>query len=242
METYYAGVYWGARGEDVGACAQRAELFFQMLAQCDATLGQWYRAGRVARGAPGHPMHTENREELKDLLLRGRSRTDLDKQIMEDLGFGLRVWNQQPDVSSTKVSLRCGASTEAVSNVCLVNLPSEGEAVERILTAPGLARILRCMATAWDPDWGIATSTKARARMSVDEQDADAGWLMYFARRRGTVPLLPAPVRIEPVGTLGTLVILTPERFTASNSEHLALGQRVHELLKRAGLLKSPPA
>ncbi|NMO22117.1 Imm52 family immunity protein, partial [Pyxidicoccus fallax] len=48
---------------------------------------------------------------------------------------------------------------------------------------------------------------------------------------------LPAPVRIEPVEDKGTLIILTPERFTASNPEHVALAARVHELLGGAGLL-----
>lgn len=47
---------------------------------------------------------------------------------------------------------------------------------------------------------------------------------MYFSRLRGKVP--------------GTLVILTPERFTASSPEHVALAARVHELLNRAGLLR----
>ncbi|KFE60946.1 hypothetical protein DB31_4570 [Hyalangium minutum] len=61
---------------------------------------------------------------------------------------------------------------------------------------------------------------------------------MYFSRLRGTVPPLPAPVRIEPVEDKGTLVILTPERFTVSNPEHVALAARVHELLDRAGLLR----
>ncbi|PTL75765.1 hypothetical protein DAT35_52885 [Vitiosangium sp. GDMCC 1.1324] len=36
----------------------------------------------------------------------------------------------------------------------------------------------------------------------------------------------------------GTLVILTPERFTASNPEHVALAARAYELLDRAGLLR----
>jgi hypothetical protein len=45
-------------------------------------------------------------------------------------------------------------------------------------------------------------------------------------------------VRIDPVEDKGTLVILTPERFTASNPEHAALAARVHELLNRAGLLR----
>ncbi|MDC0714766.1 Imm52 family immunity protein [Stigmatella sp. ncwal1] len=64
------------------------------------------------------------------------------------------------------------------------------------------------------------------------------GWVLYFSRLRGTVPPLPAPVCIEPVEDKGTLVILTPERFTASNPEHVALAARVHELLDRAGLLR----
>ncbi|KFE63927.1 hypothetical protein DB31_2339 [Hyalangium minutum] len=63
------------------------------------------------------------------------------------------------------------------------------------------------------------------------------GWVMYFSRLRGPVPPLPAPVRIERVEDKGTLVILTPERFTVSNPEHVALAARVHELLARAGLL-----
>ncbi|WP_425434244.1 Imm52 family immunity protein [Myxococcus fulvus] len=52
------------------------------------------------------------------------------------------------------------------------------------------------------------------------------------------MPPLPAPVRIESVEDKGTLIVLTPERFTASNPDHVALAERVRELLDRAGLLK----
>jgi hypothetical protein len=52
------------------------------------------------------------------------------------------------------------------------------------------------------------------------------------------VPPLPPPVQVEPVEDRGSLVILTPERFTASNPEHVALAARVHEVLGHAGLLK----
>jgi hypothetical protein len=45
-------------------------------------------------------------------------------------------------------------------------------------------------------------------------------------------------VRIERVEDKGTLIILTPERFTAANPEHVALARRVRELLSRAGLLR----
>jgi hypothetical protein len=45
-------------------------------------------------------------------------------------------------------------------------------------------------------------------------------------------------VRIEPVEDKGTLIILTPERFTAFDPKHGAMAARVHELLDRVGLLR----
>jgi hypothetical protein len=64
--------------------------------------------------------------------------------------------------------------------------------------------------------------------------------LTYLSRRQGTIPPLPAPVRIEPVGTLGWLLILSPEPMTASNPEHVAFTARIRELLDRAGLIERP--
>jgi hypothetical protein len=101
-----------------------------------------------------------------------------------------------------------------------------------------LTNVVRAMALAWEPEWAIATSHEHRDLLPQPPRaGAFVGWVMYFSRQRGTVPPLPSPVRVEPVEDRGTLVILTPERFTASNPEHVALAARVHELLDRAGLL-----
>lgn len=95
------------------------------------------------------------------------------------------------------------------------------------------------MALAWEPDWAVAMSEAYRA-MDGRQGQADIwlGWVTYLARHRGTVPPLPAPVRIEPVEDRGTLILLTPERFTVANPEHVALARRVRELLARAGLMQ----
>ncbi|MCY1044404.1 Imm52 family immunity protein [Corallococcus sp. bb12-1] len=61
---------------------------------------------------------------------------------------------------------------------------------------------------------------------------------LVLSHQRGKVPALPAPVQVEPVENQGTLIILTPERFTASNPDHLTLAGQVQELLGDAGLLK----
>jgi hypothetical protein len=68
------------------------------------------------------------------------------------------------------------------------------------------------------------------------------GWLTYLSRRLGTLPPLPAPVRIEPVGALGWLLVLSPEPMTTSNPEHVAFTRRVRELLDRVGLIARPKA
>ncbi|MCP3166792.1 immunity 52 family protein [Myxococcus sp. QH3KD-4-1] len=95
------------------------------------------------------------------------------------------------------------------------------------------------MVRAWAPEWGVFTSDNHRDAVSeCADPGTFVGWGTYLSRNRGTLPPLPAPVRIEPVADKGTLIILTPERFTASNSEHLALAETVREQLDRAGLLK----
>jgi hypothetical protein len=102
-----------------------------------------------------------------------------------------------------------------------------------------LAEVVRSMALAWEPDWAVAMS---RTHRELDDKEGEAdvwlGWVTYLARHRGTVPPLPAPVRIEPVEDRGTLIILTLERFTVANPEHVALARRVRELLARAGLMQ----
>jgi hypothetical protein len=120
--------------------------------------------------------------------------------------------------------------------------PSNGTVSERVLTAPIMAEALRAMVLAWEPECGVATSDEHRDLVTAPEEFPEpgkfVGWVMYFSQARGAVPPLPAPVRVEPVEDKGTLIVLTPERFTVSNPEHLALAARVHSLLDEAGLLR----
>ncbi|NTX08639.1 immunity 52 family protein [Myxococcus sp. CA040A] len=136
--------------------------------------------------------------------------------------------------------MACGGSSEWVGNSCVYTLPSKGPSLERILSASALAALIRRTADAWEPEWGVAISEQHRDVLKPRRPKGTpyVGWVTYLAQHRGTLPPLPSPVRIEPVADKGTLIILTPERFTVSNPEHVALAERVRELLDRAGLLK----
>ncbi|RKH45765.1 hypothetical protein D7X12_07200 [Corallococcus sicarius] len=136
--------------------------------------------------------------------------------------------------------MKCGDYCGTSPNSCFLSLPSQGPNAERMLTAPVLTGVVRSMAVAWEPDWVAAMS---RTHRDADNKaDMWLGWVTYLSRQRGTVPPLPAPVRIEPVGDMGSLIILTPERFTVANPAHMALARRVRELLAGAGLMQPTSA
>ncbi|XHF11236.1 immunity 52 family protein [Archangium gephyra] len=167
------------------------------------------------------------------------NRTDADRKVIEDLGFREYVWNAKR--GRTCVELHCGEySPFGAGNTCLIYPPEEGPGRERILAAPVLAEVLTSVATAWDPDFAMVSSTEMVRLVQKRKREVRVGWLTYLSRRLGSLPPLPAPVRIEPVGTLGWLLVLSPEPMTASNPEHVAFTARVRELLDRARLIERP--
>jgi hypothetical protein len=240
-EGYYVGAYWGPRKETALECARRAELFFHTLARCDPSFTQWYQAGRGSpRELPGWPLRPEVKE-LEKFFLKGRHRADVGKVVIEDLGFGQMVWNAKKE--ATNLRLVCGSySPNASPNICLLEPPRRDVVRERLLRVPVLTEVLTSMVTGWDPDYAMASSSEMVDLVEKEGDEVRVGWLTYLSRRLGSLPPLPAPVRIEPVGTLGWLLVLSPEPMTASNPEHVAFTVRVRELLDRAGLIARPKA
>lgn len=237
IETYYVGAYWGARKESPEECGQRAEVMFNELRTVAPDFAHWLKLGRTRKEALKRPLETD-RASLTKMFRRRKDR------MFEDLGFRLDGWNGADDDESSAFNIRAGLYAERLSNVCVFNLPSagsdnkEGPNAQRVLTATVLSGLVRAMAVAWEPDWAIATSDAHRELLPTPLPKRLWGWVTYYPDRVGRVPPLPAPVRMERVEDKGTLLVLTPERFTASNPEHLALATHVRELLERAGLLQ----
>jgi len=235
VETYYLGVYWGPRQEDAEACAQRLAHMVRLLEPVDPLLARWFKNAKSLKETLKRPLDAELaglRKYIQSKLMK-----DDRRQPMPDLGFDFGLWNGGSGGDDVWFSIGCGGYFERMSNRCVMQAPEEGPIGERVLTGAFQAQVLRALATAWDPDWGVAMSHDHRDIIEKKCPDVLVGWVTYLSRRLGRVPPLPAPVRIEPVGELGSLVILTPERFTASSPEHLALAERVRERLDAAGLL-----
>lgn len=237
-ETYYAGAYWGARKEGPEDCARRAAVFLNLLSACDPILASWNKVPKPRGRGRKTPIMPPDLPFLTEAFRRGVNREPGGPAI-EPLGLCVSAYNDGAREDFVSVRMLCGSYAEGMSNVCVLNLPYEGPTGNRLLTASVLTEVVRSMALAWEPDWAVAMSHAYRdMEDEAGKSDMWLGWVTYLARHRGTVPPLPAPVRIEPVADQGTLIILTPERFTVANPEHVALARRVRELLTRAGLMQ----
>ncbi|MDC0710952.1 immunity 52 family protein [Stigmatella sp. ncwal1] len=230
VDAYYIGSYWLARRETSTECAERAETLLRLLGQYEPVWERWYETADSFEEARKLPLQPEAAAFEK---LFGRK-----KNRVGD-GFNFWLWAGDHPVETTSVSAACGSSTPFVNSVCVLKPPSEGAVADRVLSVSVMTGALRAMALAWAPEWGVATSENHRdAVWQRPKPGTFTGWVTYFSRERGRVPPLPEPVRVEAVEDKGTLVVLTPERFTVSNSEHVALAGRVHALLEGAGLLR----
>jgi hypothetical protein len=230
-ETYYAAAYWLARSESAEACAQRAERFFHFLSRCDPAWTHWYEPADSFEEARQRRFTTDA-TNFQALYAR--------KENGFNHHFSFGLWTGDNLQQTSSIDGRCGSPSHLVASCCVLQPHHQGPVADRVLTASVMSSVLRAMVLSWEPEWAVATSHQHRERVVKGFPHAGTfvGWVMYFSRLRGTVPPLPAPVRIEPMEDKGTLVILTPERFTVANPEHLALAARVHELLDRARLLR----
>lgn len=197
--------YWGPRREPLAACAARAERFLAALAELDPLLGRWYRKGRSPK-PEGQPVGLD-RETLAALLAAGRNRRDFGGEAIEELGWGLDLWNGAEPAAS--LSITCGAWAPTSPNVVLVSLA--GGDLGRF----GVGG-LRALVDAWEPD--DASCFSADLRDVQDEAGLGAPWVGWitYVRCEGEPDLtLPPGARLErwPNGIAVTLG-LPPEPIT----------------------------
>ena len=232
MEPLQAGAYWAGREESAEQCARRAERFFQLLGRCDPAYGRWFEHAYSRRQSLQLPF-----EPTYETFLHffGRKKYRLGRDA-----FHFEAWTgQEQRGRGGMLSFTCGSETAFYPNGCLLYLPREEPAAGRVLTVPVLKEVVRAMVLAWEPDGCSVVSEDAPgAKDALVAEAPCVGWLMYISRRRGKVPRLPRPVRVEPVEDKGTLVVLTPERFSSEDRTQLTLVDQVRTVLAKAGLLR----
>jgi len=229
MDNYGVACSWSGRLEWDEHFIQRVAAWFRELSQIDPLLERWYVTGNTPKTAVEI---SPTVEVLRELFTR--------KPYKDEMGLSFLAWNGREGPDHCSTNMRKAWMAGGYPAICVVDPPWRGEFAERFLTVDVLTRVLRAMVRVWEPDWAGVTSVEYdRLIHGTKDQlpDVDCGWLTFLSQRRGEVPPLPEPVRVESVDDKGTLIILTPERFTVSNPAHVALALEAHRTLDQAGLL-----
>lgn len=229
-EGFYVGVYVPGRSESFDVCVQRTAHMFRLLKDVDQTFEQWFRQGWTLEEALECRLDLERNE-----LIKAFDKTD----IGDEVWWHLSAWNGLDDDSASAFHITCGRNPRGGDSVIFDDVQETSPTGDRLLQTPVMSRLLRALVSAWDPQMGIVMSH--RHRETAFEKAAfehRIGWINYFSHKLGAIPPLPSPVRTELVEDKGSLVILTPERFSTDNPAHVALSLRVSAELKNAGILR----
>ncbi|MBA2443916.1 MAG: immunity 52 family protein [Nocardioidaceae bacterium] len=210
---FYVGAYWGERRESAGACAQRLQACLGALAELDGALSGWRPKG--SRPTAEFPSVGTDLASLESLVASGRNRRDVGKGVIEELGFGVALWNGD---SRRSIGLRmtCGAfAGPRVANVFTLQLPDDD--LCSWMPWPKARRLMEIMVTYFDPQWATLSSHEWREAQRSDPGVPVVGWLTYLTD--APAPKLPSGAAVERLA--GGLLISTGEDCDDT------LGQRV---------------
>lgn len=226
MQKFMLGAYWDERADSLEKCTQDAVRFLSGLAEIDPLLASWYELGRSRKGALERKVDVLDAQKLQELLLAGRNRRDIGREVIDELGFSLWFWNgANAEEAEASVTIHCGAYGERTGNNVIVNLPYQSESSEWVGKASSL---LALTAEVWQPNWAGIMSKKAMHERDFDGDNPFVDWMVYVPRKIASVP---SPGRVEELNGLGSVVVVQPDPPVGEDHEELARIRQVERLL-----------
>lgn len=220
MTPYKLCAYWKARRETIAACADRLARFLTTLSACDVVFSAWYEKAMSQRKGKHIAIDFKNTDRLLDLLERGRNRKDIGKEVMEELGFNVGMWNGEKSPKMVGLSITCGLFSTASGlggNCVVIDLPEELGALQE---NEHMARVLVAVATSWEPDWAGVLSLDAMSKRKFSPVVPFVDWMLYVNNKLLLNPIMLEPTSITPVDVIGSLIVVQQARAEADNSAH----------------------
>ncbi len=227
---FFLGAYWPARKESIDQCAGRLLGFFGDLVTCDSALSTWYELGRSREQALEKPADVQNQDYLLKLLDRGRNRRNVERKVIEELGFHISLWNGAGEGKDTGLAVTCGlywvspTQNASLSNCVTVDLPEQLGDLGR---AEQMKHLLTTVVRAWEPEWAGVMSREAMRTRSFDARRPFVDWMVFVPR---SVGLLPPPSSVTDLEN-GSLIVVQPEPPSRSAPEDQSNIQRIEELV-----------
>jgi len=228
MNDLYVGAYWGARKESVDLCADRLMALLNGVTVCGDLFSQWYEKGGSRREAMATRIDIQSRESVAKLLEAGRNRTDVDKAVIDSLGFSIGIWNGQPDEQSASLGIVCGcySNNPNLRNSVVLELPENAGAH---LDRDRCFALLTTVIKSWEPEWAGVISRSSRIARNYKPGRPFLDWMLYVDRADVKSERLPASASATLVGG-GTILVTQDQPVNPTDTVALANLKRIAEI------------
>jgi hypothetical protein len=178
IDSFYIGAYWGSRARPLEQVIDKVLQTLQKLAEIDMQFLNWHEGGNSRKQALKKAIEL-NHETIEKLCLQKVKKGELDENRFAKMGFLFGLWSGHQDEESSSISFNVGGAFTSphLSNSCVITIPFEGAARERLLQVEKAKKIICVLVDIWTPDYSVLASSSLNNKLNVVN---DIGWVTYY--------------------------------------------------------------
>jgi hypothetical protein len=194
VEEFAIGAYWGSCAEPLSQIAKKTIQTLKGLREIDKQWFRWYRGG-INKETDMQQRVFLDEENVKKLCLSNAKKGGVPSKGLTKSGYIFNVTTGPREGISSGISFIVGSALNAANlrNSCVIHLPNEGPAKDRLLQPATTRRMLRMLVRIWRPDYAVLTSRLLRYSNDLRNE---VGWTT-FKREIDTVPELNGQIAYE---------------------------------------------
>lgn len=184
IDSFYIGAYWGSRAEPLEQVIDKVLQTLQKLAEIDEQFLNWYEGAGSRKKALEKKVSIDE-DTIKRLCLEAVKKGELDERGFAEMGFLFGLWSGHLNDESSGINFTVGTAFTSphLCNACVLTIPFEGTARERLLQVEKAKKIIAIFVEIWSPDYAVLTSHQLRDKLNAANK---VGWVTYYKLIRRT--------------------------------------------------------
>ena len=187
-DSFIVGAYWSSRAEALNDVKNKIIQTLQRLSKIDEQFLKWYETGS-SRNEALEKIAVLDDKTIERLCMAKVKKGELDELGFSKMGFLFSLWTGHSDDQSSSISFSVGTASKWLTNSCVITLPFEGAARERLLKSNKAKEIVKVLVEIWNPEYAVLSSEELNNRL---DRANELGWITY----RKVIPQIPNAVKI----------------------------------------------